>query len=57
MQAFHDAETMPRIVTILELGMRPGTSLYADLTADGVNSFSVESVRPRAGHPARRLTL
>jgi len=30
-QAFYDAEATPRIVKILELGMRPGASMYVDL--------------------------
>ena len=30
-QASYDAEATPRIVKILELGMRPGASMYADL--------------------------
>jgi len=30
-QAFYDAEATPRIVKTLELGMRPGASMYADL--------------------------
>ena len=30
-QAFYDAEATPRIVKILEPGMRPGASRYADL--------------------------
>jgi len=41
-RALYDDETTPRIVRILELGMRPGASLYVDLEGKQVISISVE---------------
>jgi hypothetical protein len=45
-QALYDAEATPRIVRILELGMRPGASLHVDLKGKQVTSISVEYGRP-----------
>ena len=45
-QAYCDAEATSRIVTILELGMRPGASMYADLEGKRVVPVSVEYGRP-----------